>query len=248
MRKNILVLLALLVMSVSLDFHFTASSAQTIAEQQAQSGVEQEASRLYSTLSSLSINDRKTLYKGLTPELKSELWKVQLRSYLSKHSDLTDKQREAIEGAIAFITPQLFKIPQDSPDWEEKVDKPVQLLTKRILEVFPREVARELLTILGGPEPLVSLDLRRINSGLGLINSGCGRATQEANLGLNKKQPLIFRLISGSFAQVSCDCSRRSDWCLQEQECIISNCEQNCCCGFFYLYTCNGECALIIYV
>ncbi len=98
MRKNILVLLVLIIIS---SFNFTTSLAQTTAEQP-QSKIEQEAAKLYDDLSLLSIKDRKTFYSSLTPELKSELWKVQLRSYLSKHSDLTDTQKKAIADAIAL--------------------------------------------------------------------------------------------------------------------------------------------------
>lgn len=119
MWKNILVFLVLLVVSVSLVFLPATSLAQT-PEQPAQSEIEEKAVRIYSNLSFLSISERKALFQELTPELKSEIWRVQLRSYLSKHPDLTDKQRQAIESMIAFLKPQFYEIPQDSPEWEEK--------------------------------------------------------------------------------------------------------------------------------
>src|SRR5205085_4070361 len=102
---------------------------------------------------SLSMGDRRIVFNGLTPELKSELWKAHLRLHLSKHPDFTEKQRAAVQGAIALITPRLFEIPQSSPDWQTNVHEPVQRLTKKLLEVFTREDARELVTFLGGPEP-----------------------------------------------------------------------------------------------
>src|SRR5947209_1303979 len=108
-------------MSVSLGFAFTASLAQTGIDQHAQSKDEQEAARLYATLPSLSMRDRKVLFNGLTPELKSELWKAHLRLYLSKHPDFTEKQEAAVQGAIALLTPRLFDIPQNSPDWQANV-------------------------------------------------------------------------------------------------------------------------------
>ena len=225
MRKNISGLFVTLVMSVSLGLGFTASLAQTGVDQYAQSKDEQEAARLYTTLPSLSMRDRKALFNGLTPELKSELWKAHLRLYLSKHLDFTEKQRAAVQGAIALITPRLFDIPQDSPDWQTNVHEPIQRLMRKILEVFPREVARELLTFLGGPEP-----------------------QQESNLMLTKKDLPAFKPISRSVAQRDCTCSTRSDWCSGETECLAGNCQATRGCGTFWLYSCNGECGLIIEV
>lgn len=155
MRKSIIILLVNIVI---LGFNFTVSLSQTTVQGQTQSAVEQEASKLYSDLSLLSVSERKQLYIDLTPELKSELWKVQLRLYLLKNSDLTNQQKKAIEEAIIFIKPQFYKIAPDSTDWEEKVNKPVQLLEKRILEVFPREAVREFLTNLGGSKSQASLN------------------------------------------------------------------------------------------
>lgn len=246
MRKSILVLLVLLVMSLILCFRFTTSLAQT-AEQQAQRVIEENATRIYSSLSLYSKNDRRMFYKEFTPEVKSELWKIQLRLYLSKHSELSDKQRQVIEGGIAFITPEVYKIPQDSPEWEEKVDKPAQLLKEKMLEVFPREVAKELSTVLGGSVSPVSLNIRRINFIPGVSDAGCDDTGQATNLGLMRKsiktQPQPFRIISASFDEPeTCDCSTRSDWCPQGTQCTALSCQVANWCGTFGLYVCDGLC------
>ena len=153
MRKSILFFIALIVLNITVGSAFTTASAQTGVSNQTQSVDEQEAAKLYSNISSLPVSERKAFYRNLTPEQKSGLWKAQLRQYLSSHPELTDSQKEVIQSAIAFITPQLFAIPLDNPEWQTKVDLPVQRLEKRFLEVFTREVVRELLTVPGGPEP-----------------------------------------------------------------------------------------------
>src|SRR5215216_1108812 len=152
MRKNFSLLFVSLLMSVTVSFAFSAP-LQADNNKQAQSRISEEALRIYNTLSSFSIEDRRVLFRGLTPEFKSALWKVHLRSYLARHSDLTEQQAEAIQSAITLITPQLYKIPQDSPEWQTNVDELLQRLTQKFLELFPREVARELLAVLGRPEP-----------------------------------------------------------------------------------------------
>lgn len=250
-------------MSVVLSFNLTTSLAQTTGGQQVQSAIEQEAARLYSDLSLLSINDRKSLYISLTPELKSELWKVQLKSYLLKHSDLTDKQKKAIADAIIFIRPEFYKIAPDSPDWEEKVNKPIQLLEKRMLEVFSREAFRELLTNLGGSEPQVPLSLSQIHFVPGITNSGCSDARQELSPWLTKKstkkQPKVFNIILAGFklnniipasfdgTPETCDCSARSDWCYQGTECTRTSCRTAQWCGTLGAYICDGLCILFTY-
>lgn len=268
MLKSILVVFTLLIMSIGFNFYLTTSLAQT-AEPLAQSASEDEAVRIYSNLSLLSISDRKEFYTGLAPELKGELWKVQLRSYLSKHPDLTDKQRQAIETVIAFLKPQVFEISQDNPEWDEKVDKPIQNLTKRILEVFPREVAREFLTVLGGSESPISLNLRStklrsINSVYGINDSGCNKTREEIIPLLAKKkseiQPTSFVKISANSKAKNCncsnkkpitvsltencDCSTRSDWCPYGMECYAESCNIRQWCGSFLIYICNGLCIL----
>lgn len=244
MRKNILIVL---VMNIILGFSFMTSLAQTTAEIQTQSEVEEKAVKIYSNLSLLSISERKALFGGLTPELKSEIQKVQLRSYLSKHPDLTDKQRKAIESAIVFIKPQVYEIPQDNPEFEEKVNKPMQLLEKKMLEVFSREVVRELLNVLGGSQSAVSLNVERINFVLELSNPGCARAKRETNSWLTKKiqtqQP--FKQTSVSFAEAQCACSVDSSGDCFAGKCYFTNCSQQNWCGRWYAYVCNGDCFIM---
>lgn len=245
MRKNILIVL---VMNIVLGFNFTTSLAQTTVELQTQSEIKDKAIRIYSNLSLLSISERKAFFKELTPELKSEIWKVQLGSYLSNHSDLTDEQRKAIESLIVFLKPQVYEIPQDHPEFEEKVNKPMKLLEKKMLEVFSREVVRELLNVLGGSQSAVSLNVERINFVSGLINPGCARTKQETNSWLTKKeiqtqQP--FKQTSFSFVQIQCACSVRSSGDCFAGNCYFTSCSQQNWCGSFYLYVCNGECFII---
>ncbi len=250
-------------MSVSLIFHPTTSLAQT-AEQPAQSEIEEKAVRIYSNLSLLSISERKALFQGLTPELKSEIWRVQLRSFLSKHPDLTDKQRQAIESLIVFLKPQVYEIPQDSPEWEEKVNKPLQNLTKRIYELFPSEVARELLNVLGGSESAVSLNVRRINFVPGIGGPGCASTKQETNSWLPKKKiqtPQLFKQTSVSFKKEGCNCNNKKisvsfvsepctcsikspGNCFPGTVCEYQGCSVRAFCGEAFLYICNGECFL----
>lgn len=246
MRKSILVLLVLIGISASLGLHYTTTLAQNAAEP-AQSAIEQQAVRIYNNLHLLSIRDRKELFNGLTPELKSELWKIQYRSYLSRHPGLTVDQRQAIEAAISHFTPQIYKIPEGTAEWEEKVHKPTQLVTNGIFAVFPPVVAKELVTVLGGSDSPQSFNLLRINSLRGIIVSGCAGTRRKENLRLIKTPVQMpqqtFRMVSASLEPEDCDCSTRSPSdCPDGTTCEPESCYQQPFCGAYYLYICNGLC------
>lgn len=226
MRKNFLTLLVSLVMSANLCFAFTTQSPQTGDKKHPERSIAEEATRIYSTLSSLTLKDRKTIFLGLTPEIKSELWKAHLKSYLSKHPDLTQKQTEAIQSLIAFVTPQLFNIPDSNPDFQTKIQEPLEQLTQKLLEVFSPKVAHELLEVLGGPEP------QKVS-------------TEKISLAL-KSNPR-------SALQPDCTCATRSDLCAfwygEHYRCEfggLDSCQWTAGgCGRFWLSSCDGMCLLI---
>lgn len=143
-----------------------------------------------------------------------------------------------------------------------KVNKLIQLLEKRMLEVFSREVVRELLNVLGGSGSPVSLNVRRINFVPRSSDSGCASTMQETNSWLPKKkiqtlQP--FKKVSVSFKAKDCDCSNKKTPvsfvadpcvcstkspvdCFEGTVCEFQGCSARSFCGTAYLYLCNGEC------
>ncbi|HEX8073234.1 MAG TPA: bacteriocin fulvocin C-related protein [Pyrinomonadaceae bacterium] len=224
MRKNIVVLFVALVMGVNLTYVFTTPLAQTGTEPQAQSKIEREAAKLYGSLNSLSLSERRALFNDLTPEFKAEVWKTHLRVYLTSHPELNEKQREVVLSAIALITPRLYTFAEDSPEWQKNVDEPLRGLSQRFLEVFSRETAQPLLTVLGE-----------------------AAAQEESSPVLIKKPALTFKPTSHGVVNGDCSCSTRSDWCSGESECLKSACsESSWGCGTFGVYSCNGECFVVI--
>lgn len=239
MRKNMLALLTVLTISVSTVFAFTTSPVQSGVNQQAQSRVEQEAARLYSTLAPLTMSERRKVFSESSSEMKSELWKAHFRSYLSK-SDLTDAQKEVIQSALSWVSPRHYDIPKDSPEFEENVHKPAQRLEQKFKEVFSRELAREIVSLLGGPEPKTV---------------GAATATSQpvvrkiASSVENKKASGVSKSKPGAVSQSpTCNCSTASDYCGEWYECHNEGCRRPFwdMCGFMGLYTCNGECHAVI--
>lgn len=231
MPKSISTFFLVLATSVGMVFTFPTSSAQTVVNTTAQSSVGHEAARLHSTLAPLTMHERRAVFSGLTSQMKSELWKAHFRSYLSK-PDITDAQKDAIQSALAWVEPRLYDIPKDSLEFEESVNKPLQRLEQRFKEVFPRELAREILYLLGGPEPKMQA---------GATVTSPVQVTKVSSLVGDKKAPAA-KSKPCNMAGVSCGCTTRSDWCPEWYDCHNEGCSPHCCCGTMFFYMCDGEC------
>lgn len=107
----------------------------------------------YSNVSSLSMRQRRILFRDATTNNKSDLWRTHLVIYLVKHPELNKNQGDIILQAVSIVTPELFSIEQDSFVWNTMVAEPIQLLRKRVIEVFSVSNATEILEGLGGKEP-----------------------------------------------------------------------------------------------
>jgi hypothetical protein len=162
------------------------------------------------------------------------------------------------------LTVEISEIPLDSPEWEENVNKPVQKLTKEVLEVFPHDVAREFLTVLGSSESPLSSNLKLINYVPRVNQSACSSADKKGNLLLAKKKSKTQQQsFSNNFASFKtkncncnnkketsanfktvddCECSTDSDWCWLSAYCSPEGCRIKQFCGTGLIYFCNGLC------
>jgi hypothetical protein len=67
--------------------------------------IEQEGLRKYMDLSILPVSQRRTVFKTLSPQHKSKLWKISMALYLTKRPELGKAQQEFILDAMALATP-----------------------------------------------------------------------------------------------------------------------------------------------
>ena len=114
--------------------------------------IEQESLRKYMDLSILPVSQRRTVFKTLSPQHKSKLWKISMALYLTKRPELGKAQQEFILDAMALATPELFDIPQDDATKKVKAEESLQLLSARAFEIFSKTEATEILATLGGGE------------------------------------------------------------------------------------------------
>jgi hypothetical protein len=156
--------------TTSVKLGMTAGEAQSKLSQDRVAVQAVDLYETYEALSALPISSRKAVYRALSADAKSGLWRIHLTGYLTEHPELTEEQRGVIVDAIALVTPRLFEIAESNPNWLTDMHSPVELLKKRVLEVFPRGVAVGVFTQLGTPAPSHALD---DEGGIGQSNCNC---------------------------------------------------------------------------
>jgi len=152
------VLVRISIVAVAMTFFFatltpgmTASEPQSKLEGNRVTEQASDLSQTYDAISALPIDSRRAVFRALSAEWKSELWRMHMTLYLSQHPELTGDQKSVILDAIALATPQLFEVSEDSPEWQTAA-RSLELLRERALEVFPHAVATEIFAQLGAPE------------------------------------------------------------------------------------------------
>lgn len=170
--------------------------------------------KTYDALSALPINSKRAVFRALSAEAKSELWKIHMNLYLAEHPNLTEDQRNVILDAIALVAPQLYEVSKDNPEWLANVHAPLQSLRKRASEVFSPSVAAEIFARLGKADHFnpTKQNVLRIRA---LVTQG------ECDCSMGSDW------CPGDYVCVDEDCQRTSSGC-----------------GSLWLYPCDGICRL----
>lgn len=151
MRRIVSIPLLIAIMAALGSEAFAQSSQSCDAE--AQAWVDQNLDALPQTLDELVMVPapyRKAVYSRLAPEIKSNLWRAQLGAFLDTHPELSPAQKRALRDAIAFASPDTFRIGVigDSPA-ARMLDQRARALHRRFVELLGAERARDLLASLG---------------------------------------------------------------------------------------------------
>lgn len=111
---------------------------------------ESDVLQKYADVSALSLPERRGFFRNASANDKSSLWKIHMALYLVKRPELRNEQKQVILDAMSLASPELFEVPMTDPAQRAKANEPLQLLTKRSLEVFPKNEAAEFLGNMGG--------------------------------------------------------------------------------------------------
>jgi hypothetical protein len=140
------ILVALAVSSTPMYYHAQANNSGTVIK-------EAELLKKYVVLSAQNTPAKNQLMRTFSPAEQSYLWRLHLALYLASHSSLSRDQQNIVIETLSLITPQLFS-PPDSTDPNagavtlERVDQ----LRRRGLQVFTKQEAAEIFSVIGGAQ------------------------------------------------------------------------------------------------
>lgn len=116
-------------------------------------GPRAEAEVAYRALSTLSFADRKELYSRIDSDLYPALWTIHFERFSATHPELNGDQRALIAKLIDFVSSGVFDVPRERADWELRVHAPISFLGSEANRLLGPQLARELVSQIGGPEP-----------------------------------------------------------------------------------------------
>ncbi len=111
-----------------------------------QAWVEQNRARLptdYDKVGQLPWTYRRAVFGALSPATRSALFQSHYERYAQEHTDMSSAQRAVLEHAKELMTPDVYALSHESPEWQERVRAPQEELERQARAVFdPEEVAK----------------------------------------------------------------------------------------------------------
>jgi len=95
----------------------------------------------YASISHLDVEQRKSIYISLTPEMQNDLWLLHTQLWLEDHPDISDEQRDVVFQALGILATGGKKSPQ--------LQGAIGRLQQRARDVFPPELLRSAFLELG---------------------------------------------------------------------------------------------------
>ena len=174
---------------------------------------------LLAAFGQMTVRERHASYRSQSSEVKSTLWRLQLRSFANEHPNLTQRQRSFLDRAEQALVPSAFV--QDSEQSHN-----AKALCAQASEVFERAELTA-LNLLGGPvRPLLT-----------------ALPSRQSSLGLT---PWVTVAAAASrFGPCDCNTSTSCTLCQLVSICLPreSFCTyQSSGCGCFWLEECDGFC------
>jgi hypothetical protein len=200
---------------------------------------EHDILRLYYDMSALPLKERKTSFRNVSSNDKSELWRTHLALFLVKRPELDEWQKEIILAAISFATPEHFDVLPSNPAWKAMVRVPLRSLEEQIVAAFSFEDGAKIFATLG--DDTEAAKHTPSFSASVLLNSISYK--QLSDSGPYKEQTNQFGQYDKFVGRGPCECSTASDWCPISGYCSGTNCSPTQSgCGTLWSYQCDGAC------
>jgi hypothetical protein len=198
--------------------------------------------QMYEVLSDMPGDEAKAIYQSLHVDLRSDLWTYQLEQFLATSPQLTPEQDAITMEAIGLLTSGAFQRQVQDAERAAQVRDRIADLAARAALVF---TSRELLVF--GDLGRQTLPDATASAGM---TERSATTPPTARLQINVSRP---RWIVTN-ADCECNTDPDQDFCSNGPTAPIEKClrrssttctRTTCCCGWLWLYGCNGLCALV---
>jgi hypothetical protein len=196
------------------------------------------AQQIYDILSDTNV-DAKDVYVGLSTDLQTDLWILQLEHFLSAKPELTTEQYSVVAEAIGLLSTGIHGRQHASGDEASRAAASLEHLTHRIKGTFTR----------GEGVVFGRLGYSAVDAAVASLASRSGidgPSEKESTRGIRSNAP------AGPItSNADCECSTESDWCYETPTSPYNSCiavRGQCAktpagCGTFWQYGCNGMCS-----
>ena len=137
-------LMAVVAVLVSIQRSATANGHQPLNV-----SIDDETVRKYKEMATLSLDERKNIFRAASANGKSALWQLHFAEYRKAHPELTLAQIKVLEEAAALANPLTFSLPDNQTIKNAAVGKALQNLKEHALAVFPPDEAKNIFAQLG---------------------------------------------------------------------------------------------------
>ena len=110
----------------------------------------------YDELGRLPWAYRRVVLGELPPATRSALFQTHYERYALAHPDMSPAQRAVLDRAKELMTPDVYALPRESPEWKTRIGAPQAELERQARAVFDRTELMRIFAMIG-PEDPVSL-------------------------------------------------------------------------------------------
>ncbi len=108
----------------------------------------------YDELSRLPWAYRRVVFAELPPATRSALFRTHFERYAQAHPNMSPSQSAVLERAKELMTPDVYALPHESPEWKARVGTPQEELEHQARAVFDRAELARIFAMIGPEDPV----------------------------------------------------------------------------------------------
>ena len=108
----------------------------------------------YDELGRLPWAYRRVVFGELPPTTRSALFQTHYERYALAHPDMSTAQRAVLDRAKELMTPDVYALPHESPEWKTRIGAPQAELERQARAAFDRTELARIFAMIGPEDPV----------------------------------------------------------------------------------------------